>query len=67
MIDYKAFKSWLQNNIIKNLHKKESGFIIHKDANLIKKKIYELKEKLNKSFNKEKKINSLIVDYWKNK
>lgn len=34
---------------------------------MIKKKIYELKEKLNISMNKEKKINSLIEDYWKNK
>jgi len=41
--------------------------LIKKDANFIKKKIYELKEKLNISMNKEKKINSLIEDYWKNK
>ena len=34
---------------------------------MIKKKIYVLKEKLNISMNKEKKINSLIEDYWKNK
>ena len=67
LIDYKAFRTWLKNNIIKNLQKNDSGFVIKKDAILIKRKIFELKEKLNKSFNKEKKINSLIEDYWKNK
>ena len=67
MIDYKAFKTWLKNHILKNLQSNESGFVIKKDANLIKKKIYELKEKLNISINKELKINSLIEDYWKNK